>query len=1023
MVDAYVGPSELHLKKELSQLGKSRLFRDPDTLRAWKSLPVSDSSGANLKLNHVKDKLENIQAKISTKSSASINTNYANEYSKNNEDVNDNNLSKVSLESQSGIEKRNKVHLCNWGHHSSKSSDSGFQLDDDRKQPAVDEIPEGTKSIHTEIRGVKTARKASKGIPLGKRNKKTVAAKRNNIQISDDSGYSESEKSKNNFVQRMTSHSQCISPTFLDHNKISRRTKRLSSSFSCTPTSNRSHDRASGSLDGSDLGVSCEFSKKLKDTFSRSFSSLSLSDTPRSTVRRIICGGRTVQSKRSKIDPQKFKYVPKTSPIAPLLGNSLDDFGPFEDSATDDMVSNFSELDLESISRLDAQRWSNCLVDEVFEPHLLEDKSLCQKYRPKSFDEIVGQDIVVQSLSSAIQKDRVAPAYLFQGPHGTGKTSTACVFAAALNCLSTEESKPCWSCKECNSFAIQKGRYMKEVDANNKKDVGKMKHLLKKLSASRAFSKYKIFVIDECHGLSFNSWTSLMKFVEQPIPRVVFVFITTESESLPRVVVSRCQKFLFSKIKDADIVSMLTFIICEEDLDVEQDALELIASNSKGSLRDAVTMLDQLSLLGKRITIWLVNDLLGVVSEDELLQLLEVALSSNTAETVKMSRELMETGVDPVAIMSQLAGLVMDIISGTYTSTKSPILPLTETTINRLHRSLKILSDAEKQIRSSGEQSTWFTAALLQLGSIHSSHPTPSCSSSRSIKRLVDNTRFWESSSSPILGITSARNSVSTRKDEGIFSKYVSPDKLDAIWRSCVESIDSEILRDLLNEHGKLVSITENKGILIAYIAFEDINLKYRADRFVRHITSSLARVLMHKVEIRIGILSENFPNARKSTSDTMSNRHTRLVEYLNGEGKSQRFVINTSSDIKSRLSVDEKRLEGAWLRAAETGEASISKGLNRGNRKDCTLKHRKDEDSDEIQEVESSASRRHLKQKPQYDLSPSLLHSVSYRANLRQDNLGYESGPVQSGGFCCWRKHSKAKKSSNVWSLKAGNR
>lgn len=188
-------------------------------------------------------------------------------------------------------------------------------------------------------------------------------------------------------------------------------------------------------------------------------------------------------------------------------------------------------------------------------------------------------------------------------------------FASALNCSSTEETKPCGYCAECADSISGKARDLWEVDGTNKKGIDKVRHLLKKVSQwpPTGSSHYKVFLIDECHLLPSKMWLTFLKFLEEPPQHVVFIFITTDPDNVPRTVQSRCQKYLFNKIKDGDIVARLRKISNEENLEVELDALDLIALNADGSLRDAETMLDQLSLLGKRITTSLVNELVSSI--------------------------------------------------------------------------------------------------------------------------------------------------------------------------------------------------------------------------------------------------------------------------------------------------------------------------------------------------------------------------------------------------------------------------
>ncbi|XP_057834268.2 protein STICHEL isoform X2 [Cryptomeria japonica] len=351
-------------------------------------------------------------------------------------------------------------------------------------------------------------------------------------------------------------------------------------------------------------------------------------------------------------------------------------------------------------------------------------RSLSQKYRPKSFEELVGQNMVVQTLVSAILRGKIAPVYLFQGPRGTGKTSTARIFAAALNCFSPENLRPCGFCRECIDFASSRSVDVREVDATNSNGMEKVKALLKNVALVPSFSRFKVFIIDECHMLAFETWAALLKILEEPPGHVVFILITTDSDKLPRTALSRCQKYLFPKIKDAEVVTRLQKLAIQENLEVDSDALDMIAAKSEGSLRDAETMLDQLSLLGQRITLSLVHELVGVVSDEKLLDLLELALSADTARTVRRTRELIDSGIEPMTLMSQLATLIMDILAGSYKfgdiKCKGIFFhrhALTEEELERLRRALKILSEAEKQLRVSNDQTTWLTAALLQFGS------------------------------------------------------------------------------------------------------------------------------------------------------------------------------------------------------------------------------------------------------------------------------------------------------------------
>jgi len=245
-------------------------------------------------------------------------------------------------------------------------------------------------------------------------------------------------------------------------------------------------------------------------------------------------------------------------------------------------------------------------------------RSLSQKFRPKSFDELVGQNVVVRSLLGAISKGRITSLYLFHGPRGTGKTSASRIFAAALNCLS-HEYKPCGVCRECVAFFSGRSRDVKEVDSMRINRAKGIRSLIKNASMPPISSRFKVFIVDECHLLHGETWGTVLNSLENLSQNVVFVMITPELDMLPRSVVSRSQKYHFPKIKDADIAGRLRNICVEEDLDFDQVALDFIAAKSSGSLRDAEIMLDQLSLLGKRITMSLAHELVSALFSCEYL--------------------------------------------------------------------------------------------------------------------------------------------------------------------------------------------------------------------------------------------------------------------------------------------------------------------------------------------------------------------------------------------------------------------
>ncbi|GAB2298570.1 hypothetical protein Dimus_032638 [Dionaea muscipula] len=364
-------------------------------------------------------------------------------------------------------------------------------------------------------------------------------------------------------------------------------------------------------------------------------------------------------------------------------------------------------------------------------------QSLTQKYVPKTFRDLVGQNMVSLALSNAVVKKKIGLLYVFYGPHGTGKTSCARIFARALNCLSLEHPKPCGFCGSCIGDDMGKSRNVKEVGPVTNFDFEGFVDLLDSMMVPQQPSQYRVFIFDDCDTLSADCWNALAKVIDRASRRLVFVLICSNLDVLPHIIISRCQKFFFPKLKDADITYALQWISTKECLEIDRDALKLIASRSDGSLRDAVMTLEQLSLLGKRISVSLVQELAGLISDEKLVHLLDLALCADTINTVKNLREIMETGVEPLALMSQLATVVTDILAGSYDFRRDlhrrkffRRQALSKEDMEKLRQTLKTLSEAEKQLRVSNDKLTWLTAALLQLAP--DQQYMPSCTSAYS---------------------------------------------------------------------------------------------------------------------------------------------------------------------------------------------------------------------------------------------------------------------------------------------------
>ncbi|XP_013671235.2 protein STICHEL-like 2 isoform X1 [Brassica napus] len=477
-------------------------------------------------------------------------------------------------------------------------------------------------------------------------------------------------------------------------------------------------------------------------------------------------------------------------------------------------------------------------------------RSLTQKFKPKSFDELIGQEVVAKRLLPTLLRGRITSLYLFHGPRGTGKTSTSKIFAAALNCLSQaphSTRRPCGLCSECTSYS--------EIDSVKLNRPSYLRSLIKTASLPPVSSRFKVFIIDECQLLCQETWGTLLNGLENVSQRSVFILVTSELEKLPRNALSRSQKYHFSKVCDADISRKLVKICVEEGIEFDQGAVDFIASRSDGSLRDAEIMLDQLSLIGKRITTSLAYKLIGVVSDDELLDLLDLALSSDTSNTVIRARELMRSKIDPMQLISQLANVIMDIIAGKCQESSSATRlgfitkHTSEEEIQKLNNALKILSDAEKHLRASKNQTTWLTVALLQLSNADSSSFATN-ENELCLKRQRNNDVDLSSTSSDCPGDVVKSETEECQEKNGI-------ETVETVWKTVIELCCSDSLKRFLLKRGRLTSLIINKdsGVAIAELEFYTPKHVTRAEKSWKMIADSFQSVLGCNVEIRMNLV------------------------------------------------------------------------------------------------------------------------------------------------------------------------
>jgi len=356
-------------------------------------------------------------------------------------------------------------------------------------------------------------------------------------------------------------------------------------------------------------------------------------------------------------------------------------------------------------------------------------KPFHQKYRPNKLDELVGQKFISITLKQALLTKKIAPAYLFNGPRGTGKTSSARIFAKSLNCQAFDQPTitPCCKCDLCRQITDGSALDIIEIDAASNTGVENIRESIERARFAPTQARWKVYVIDECHMLSTAASNALLKTIEEPPSRVVFILATTNPERVLNTIKSRCQKFDFRRISPSDIFQHLSEIAKKESIKYEVQALKMIAKRSNGGMRDAQSLLEQLNLLPEGITINNIQDLLGEVSESELTNLIKSLVEKNPESLIITCNKLYDAGNEPLQIIIGLLNITRDLLLHTTNNKYSDLYytsdefqdeldkiskRLNKSTIIKWHNHLR---NIEYQIKTSDNPRLWFEIHLTSL--------------------------------------------------------------------------------------------------------------------------------------------------------------------------------------------------------------------------------------------------------------------------------------------------------------------
>ena len=348
-------------------------------------------------------------------------------------------------------------------------------------------------------------------------------------------------------------------------------------------------------------------------------------------------------------------------------------------------------------------------------------QTLYRKYRPKTFELVYGQDVIVKTLKNVIKNDKLSHAYLFTGPRGTGKTSSAKLFAKAINCLNNKDGDACNECENCKSFNNNSNPDIIEIDAASNNGVDEIREIKNKVSLVPSMSKYKVYIIDEVHMLSIGAFNALLKTLEEPPEYIIFILATTEPQKIPATIISRCQRFDFKSISHDKMKQCLENIISKENITIDDGAIEEIINNSKGGMRDAIGLLDQASAFcNNNITANDIEELSGNISIKQIRTFLSNIMQKEYNVIFDLISNYSSNGKDFALICEKIINYIREGILYKKKINTDKILDEDKNIFDKLSDTdlydlIDYLSDTLVNVKNSYQKELTFEVQMIQM--------------------------------------------------------------------------------------------------------------------------------------------------------------------------------------------------------------------------------------------------------------------------------------------------------------------
>ncbi|MDO4504378.1 MAG: DNA polymerase III subunit gamma/tau [Clostridia bacterium] len=496
-------------------------------------------------------------------------------------------------------------------------------------------------------------------------------------------------------------------------------------------------------------------------------------------------------------------------------------------------------------------------------------QALYRKWRPKTFDDVIGQAHVVKTLKNEVMSKRISHAYLFTGSKGTGKTSCAKILAKAINCMNSSDGNPCGKCEVCKSIEQNNMLDITEIDAASNNGVENIRSMREEAVFSPANCKYRVYIVDEVHMLSVGAFNAFLKILEEPPEHVVFILATTEVHKIPATIISRCQRFDFYKIGTENICKRLEYICEKENIKIESSAIKLIANSSDGAMRDALSILDQCANVCENdIDEKSVKNILGIVGTEYLVEVVEYILKSKTVECVEFINKMYSESKNMVKLCEELLEYFRDIlefqITGVCNNESIKDLDLSVFNLDKILVILEILQQAYKNMNSGVDKKIEMEITLLKLFVLNNRNIISDDTSEKTIK-IKENS-----------------------KEKPIFKEII--EKSDLQNKALSDNISSE---ERIFEYWQdvLSSLKNEDNLKSLYISLKDSAAYESGNYILIDSKNSLSFELLRQVQYR---------NAIKKTIENISGKRYSIGPYNKKEKSSLDLLESLINNAKS---------------------------------------------------------------------------------------------------------------------------